>query len=330
MKPAKLKAVVALALILVTDIVVAAGLETPDRSGNLRSCRFSLPPDQLGKPFLFGGEQVPLQRQDVQHRVMSHVNFLLLDARSVLTEWLAEKSSYSWIFQETFASEGLPKEFSLLAPILAALNAKAPGRAPGVGWWYLAKPCTSAEGVEMAEDSWHDDRLDPELSTRCFATRIKEIRKQVGGQGWLMAVAAYLTSTKTIQEMQERWDTRTFWDLPLPDPAEEIIVRWIALTIIESNRSFYGLKFKEPTPIVFDQVTGVALAKDLPVAEIARVTGVPPRDVIKLNPKVKPSSAGFPAKVGAGSPLHTIATPKGTGHKLLESLKRDGYLAQPR
>ncbi len=59
-------------------------------------------------------------------------------------------------------------------------------------------------------------------------------------------------------------------------------MRWIALTIIESSSGFYGLKFNEPTPMVFDQVTGVALAKDLPVAEIARVTGTPPRDIMKL------------------------------------------------
>ncbi len=73
----------------------------------------------------------------------------------------------------------------------------------------------------MGEDSWHDDRLDPELATKCFAARMKEIRKQLGSEGWLMPVAAYLTSTKTIQELQQRWDTKLFWDLPLPEFAEE-------------------------------------------------------------------------------------------------------------
>jgi hypothetical protein len=328
MRSAKLLAIVALTWLMVAEIT-AAGPETSQNPGNLKSGRYSLPSSLFEKPFIFAGETVPLQRPDVQYRIMRHVNFLLLDARSVLTEWLAEKSSYSWIFHETFVREGMPKEFSLLAPILASLNVKAPGRAAGVGWWYLTRPCTTAEGVEMAEDSWRDDRLDPELSTRCFAARLKELRKELGGDSWLMAMAAYLTSGKTIQDLQDRWNTKVFWDLPLPEIAEETIVRWMALSIIDANRTAFGLKFKDPAPAVFDQVTGLILAKDLPVAEIARVIGVPPRDIAKLNPKMKPSVAAFPAKAGATVPSHTIAVPKGAGEKLLEWLKRDGYLAQP-
>ena len=293
-------------------------------------CRYSLPDGFLDKPFRFAGEVIPAPRRDVRYRITCQLNFLLLDARSVLTEWLSEKSRYSWLFDEVFAKEGVPKDFALLGPILSALNSKTLSRAPGYGWWYLSRSCTPAEGVPgMAEDSWHDDRLDLELSTRCFATRIKEIRKEIGDKGWLMSVMAYLTSVKTVQELRERWNTGAFWDLPLPEAAEELILRWIALSIIDSNRRAYDLRFKDAPPLVFDQIGGLALTKDLTVAEIARITRVPPREILKLNPKIKLSAAAFPAKAGGKTRTHTVAAPRGTGNALLQALKKEGYLASP-
>lgn len=293
-------------------------------------CRYSLPDGFLDKPFRCAGEVIPVRRRDVRYRLICQLNFLLLDARSVLTEWLSEKSRHSWLFDEVFAKEGVPKDFTLLGPILSALNSKPLSRAPGYGWWYLSRSCTSGEGgPEMAEDSWHDDRLDLELSTRCFATRIKEIRKEIGDKGWLMSVMAYLTSVKTVQELREKWNTGVFWDLPLPEAAEEIVLRWIALSIIDSNRGAYDLQFKDAPPLVFDQIGGLALVKDLSVAEIARITRVPPREILKLNPKIKPSAAAFPAKSGGKTQTHSVAAPRGTGNALLETLKKEGYLASP-
>jgi hypothetical protein len=171
--------------------------------------------------------------------------------------------------------------------------------------------------------------MDLELSTRCFATRIKEIRKEIRGNGWLMSATAYLSSVKTVQELRERWNTGVFWDLPLPETAEEVILRWIALSIIDSNRMAYDLRFKDAPPLVFDQIGGLVLAKDLTVAEIARITRVPPREILKLNPKIKPSAAAFPAKSGGKIQTHTVAAPRGTGNALLEILKKEGYLASP-
>jgi hypothetical protein len=293
-------------------------------------CRYSLPDGFLDKPFQFAGEVIPVRRPDVRYRLICQINFLLLDARSVLTEWLSEKSRHSWLFDEVFAKEGIPKDFALLGPILSALNAKVLSRSPGYGWWYLSRSCAPGEGGPvMSEDSWHDDRLDLELSTRCFATRIKEIRKETGDTGWLMPVMAYMTSVKTIQELRERWNTGVFWDLPLPEAAEEVVLRWIALSIVNSNRETYGLRFKDAPPLVFDQIGGLVLAKDLTVAEIARITRVPPREILRLNPRIKPQPAVFPAKSGGKTQTHTVAAPRGTGNVLLETLKKEGYLAPP-
>jgi hypothetical protein len=245
----------------------------------------------------------------------------------VLTEWLMERSRYSWIFDEVFAKEGIPREMSLLAPVISGLKGRTSVRPGGMGWWSLTGLCGAAEGVEMAVDSWHDDRLDPDLSTRCFAQRLKETRKELNSSGWLMPVSAYLTSVKIIQDQKSRWNTEVFWDLPLPDIAEELVVRWIAFRIIDDHRAFYGLKFVDAPALAFDQLSGVVLSKDLSIAEMARIADAPAREILELNAKIKPSQPIFPAKVQGKPHAHTIFAPKGKGRALIDKLKDEGYLA---
>lgn len=287
--------------------------------------RYTLPKSILDKPFTFAGEQIPLDRSDVQARILSQVNFLLLDARSVLGDWLTEKNRYSWIIEEVFRKEGIPLEFVSFAPVLSGIPRNS-SRAAGTGLWFLGTGCSSDEGVEMSDDSWHDDRMDLELSSRCFASRIKALRKELTGGSWLLAAAAYLISLKTVQDAQLKWNSNSYWDIPLPQPAEQLICRWIAFALISSHKATYGLTFKPHSPIVFDQVTGIVLTKDLSVGEIAKMTGDPPREILQINPKIKPSEPVFPHKVKGKPFTHTILVPKGKGALLLDKLKNAGYL----
>lgn len=288
--------------------------------------RYGLPAAVLKGPFHFAGETIPISRADVQYRILSQVNFLLLDARSVLTRWLADKSRHAWIFETVLAKEGVPRDLVLLAPVLTGRKSAGPSRSGGVGWWTLSELCKAGDGIEMAQDSWHDDRWDPDLSTRCFALKLKAIKKELGDTGWLMTVAGYLASTKTIQALEQKWNTTVFWDLPLPDDAEELVVRWVALGIIDGNREHFGLKVKEAPPIAFDQISGVVLSKDLSVAEIARLTDTPPREILELNPKIRHGRAVFPSSVDGKPATHSLAAPRGKGQTLVKKLKEAGYL----
>ncbi len=177
----------------------------------------------------------------------------------------------------------------------------------------MTKPCSSADGIELVDDSWHDDRADLELSTRCFAAKLKKIRADLGESGWIMSLAAYITSPKTIQEYCDKWKTTYFWDLPLPDVAEVLIDRLIAFAIINGHREFFGLTFQDPPPFVFDQVTGVVLVKDLTIGDLAKILHVPPREILEMNPKIKPSNPAFPAIVNGKNIVHSISVPKGKG-----------------
>lgn len=318
--------IIAGALILVPGAASVGTAAGPRKEASSNCARYSLPADVLAKPVRFAGEAIPLKRRDVRSRIRYQLNFLMLDARSVLTAWLIERSRYAWIFEEVFAAEGIPREFVLLAPVLSSLSTRSSPRLAGVGWWAIEKPCASAEGLSMSRDSWHDDRLDLDLSTRCFAARLKGIRKRLGTKSWITAAAAYVSSEKKVKDAGKNWKTYMYWDLPLPENAEELIVRWIALGIIDSNRKAFGLNLDGSAPLTYDQVTGLALAKDLPIAEISRITGAPSRRILQLNPKIRASRGLFPAKVHGRRVAHTLAAPKGKGVELVNKLKQKGYL----
>ncbi len=214
--------VVLIALLIVFSGLCSSGIAAGPRKEAPAVCsRYSLPNTVSEKSFQFAGELIPVRRPDVNSRISFQINFLLLDARSVLTDWLSEKSKHYWLLEDILAKEGIPKDFVWLAPILAGANLKSQSRQAGVGWWSLEKNCDSSEGMEMSDDSWHDDRLDLELSTRCFATRIKQIRKDLGDVNWLMAAAAYISGQNAVQDLMRRWNTKDFWDIPLPDASEE-------------------------------------------------------------------------------------------------------------
>lgn len=314
-----------LSLLILCPYVDASG---PKKEGTQASSRYDIPAAVLQGEFTFAGEVIPLQRADVQARVRFQLNFLVLDARSVLTTWLMDQTRYAWIFEDVFKQEGVPLDFIPFASVLSGLNSGQSNRMAGVGWWALESVCDSAEGVVLTEDSWHDDRMDLELSTRCFAGRIKRIKKELGTKSWLTAAAAYLTSVKTIGELVASWKTDKYWDLPLPENADTLIPRWIALDIIRAHSALFGLHIKAADPLVFDQVSGLVLAKDLPISEIAIITGAPPRSILELNPKVRPSSGKFPATFGGKALSHTLAAPKGAGWSLVNKLKANGYLVE--
>ncbi len=307
--------------------ISAAGPREDDRT---QCARYSLPASLVKKPFKFAGETIPLERTDARGRITNAVNFLLLDARGVLTTWLLDYDRRAWIIEEILIKEGIPSDFALLTPVVSGMVGGASGRLPGAGWWAIDQPCTQAEGVPMSNDSWRDDRLDLELSTACFAARLKSIKKELGTGSWLVAAAAYLSSTKAISGYLKSWNTDDLWTIPLPDVADELLTRWIALGIIKTDSKALGLELQSAPPLTYDGVTGIVLAKDLPVAEIARMTGTAPRRIMELNPKIKPGSGKVPSVVNGKRLTHSLAAPKGKGRTLVEQLGKHGYLYEKR
>lgn len=323
-------------LLAISLLVMFAGESEPSvtqgakaGSGQETCPHFYLPESVLSNGFELAGERVPITRPDVKARIEFQINFLLLDARSALAEWLNEKRRYFWILEEILTKEGIPKDFSWLSPVLVSVNRLSSGRLSPVGIWSLDKPCASGEGVEMYDDDWRDDRLDIHLATRCFASRVKAIKSEVG-DGWLMASVAYVMSVQATRDLIQKWESANVWDIPLPDHIEDMISRWAAFKIIGTHRSSFGLKLSDPPPLTYDNLVSIELTKDLSVADISKMIDVPSKSILELNPKIKIGSGIFPAKKNGKMLIHSIAVPSGSGKNLLDKLVEAGYVTGSR
>jgi membrane-bound lytic murein transglycosylase D len=287
--------------------------------------RYHIPENLIPRGFRFAGETVPVNRWDVRERITFQINFLLLDARSVLTDWLQRLPRYAWIFREVFAKQDVPEEFIFLAPVISGLDPRRSPPDDGVGVWNLKGICSRKKhGVTLTKSKWHDDRQDLELSTQCFAARIKKLKSSLGG--WIEAAAAYISSKSEIKDSMKQWEVKSIWDYPLDDDTQELICRWIALAVISGRSKDYGLEFKPDEPLSYDEVSGLKLAKDLPVSEVSRALGVSPLYIMDLNPKIKVAAGKLPASHRGKTLDHKLAVPKGRGWKLVKRLKRNGYL----
>lgn len=316
---------ITLALLMCCQCYAASVSGAKTNPSNASCPYFYIPDSVLTGGLELAGEVVPITRPDVKARIEFQINFLLFDARSVLAEWLNEKRRYSWIFDEAFSKQGIPKDFTWLSPVLSGISRSSNSRLSPAGSWALDRPCSSAEGVEMHDDTWRDDRLDINLATLCFSYRIKNLKQDLGA-GWLMSSVAYVLSAKTAKDLIEKWNSSSVWDIPLPDNIEDMFSRWAAFKIIGTHRSVYGLKISDPAPVTYDNLTSIQLAKDLPVAEIAKFVNVSPRLILELNPKIKLNSGIFPAKPNGRLENHSIAVPSSSGRVLLQKLQESGYL----
>jgi hypothetical protein len=114
----------------------------------------------------------------------------------------------------------------------------------------------------------------------------------------------------------------------LPENAETLVSRWIALGMIARSPEAFGLKIKYEPPFTFDHVTGLSLKKDLTVGELAKMIGIPPRLVLDLNPKIRASEGRLPARIRKKTIVHSLITPRGKGQVLVKNLKQKGFLKQ--
>ncbi len=147
------------------------------------------------------------------------------------------------------------------------------------------------------------------------------------GPDWLVAICAFVDSSEKIDEVVKKAPKFSFWDLVMPPMSENLIPRLVALKIVDSNRSFYGVDVAPMSALGFDLLESLKLQKDLPLHVVAKWCGTSPRAIWEMNPGVDPSSGVIPKadkKYVSGLPLRV---PRGQGQKVRSLLLREGYLA---
>lgn len=296
-----------------------------------------LPPDYLEAGLVFCGEKVPIERGDVRRRIEYQIAYLLADFRDTTGVWLKRKDRYGGAIKKILEKENMPNEFALLPALESGYRRRVVSPSMAGGWWQFVRP-TATQSLSkdrdldwsLKVDSWKDERRDLALSTRSAARYLKWIRSKLSEGGapgsWLTAAAAYNAGVSEIKYRQAAYATRIYWDMKLPLETEDYIPRWIALHIIDGNRSFYGIELPEVNPISFDSIEGLQFTRDLPLTHLAVMAECSVNFLREINSALDKGEISFKAMRNNAPVTHTIHVPSGCGEQILLTLKSKMYL----
>ena len=310
-------------------VLAAAAPSVPPSHGYDRGT-YVLPQQTERVPCQFAGVTIPLDRRGVSARVQEELNFLLMDRRAKLMEWFDRLAMYGPSIQPVLAEENVPADLIYLAVLQSDLTPQARKGTGGVGWWALA-PQKGKKGQPpapwAATDDW-DDRRDPVLSTRIAATILKGLLAKTHDNDWLMAICAYVDGADKVEEIASKARGFSYWGTVMPPYSEHLIPRLIALKLIDTHRSFYGLSMPPMPPASYDFLGRLKLLKDLPLHVVAAWCKIPPRALWELNPGVSATTGLLPRADKSFPEGLPVRVPKGMARKVQQQLQSEGYVAK--
>jgi membrane-bound lytic murein transglycosylase D len=291
-----------------------------------------LPPETVKSGLTFCREKIPVERADVRRRIEYQIAYLLTDFRDTTGIWLKRKDRYGEVVKRILVKEGVPGEFALLPALESGYSRTVVSPSMARGWWQFVRP-TAVQSIAkdpeldwtLQVDGWKDERRDLAVSTRSAARYLKWLRTKLGDSGhyasWLMAAAAYNAGFSETKFRIEAYHTPSYWDMKLPLETENYVPRWIAFSIIDANRKFYGLGVPPIAPIFFDTIEGVRLSHDLPLTYLAAITESSVRFIREINGGLAQTETAFRAVRNKRDLSHTIHVPKGWKDRVMKVLK---------
>jgi membrane-bound lytic murein transglycosylase D len=296
-----------------------------------------LPSETAKNGLVFCGEKVQVERADVRRRIEYQIAYLLTDFRDSTGIWLKRRDRYGEAIKRILEREGVPWEFALLPALESGYSRTVVSPSMARGWWQFVRPTAVRSSAKEPEldwalqvDGWKDERRDLAISTRSAARYLKWLRTKLGASdnhsSWLTAAAAYNAGFSETKFRIAAYQTPWYWDMKLPLETENYVPRWIAFSIIDANRRFYGLGVPPIAPMHFDTIEGIQLSRDLPLTLLATVTQSSVRFIREINGGLAQNETAFRAGRNKRDFTHTIHVPKGWKVRVIKALKSQQYL----
>jgi len=199
--------------------------------------------------------------------------------------------------------EGLPQELSWLPLIESGYKVRAFSRARALGLWQFIASTGYKYGLKR--DTWIDERMDPEKSTRAAIAYLKDLHQMFGD--WTTALAAYNCGEwavlKRIRTQRINYLDH-FWDLyeKLPRETSAYVPRLIAVLHLTNNPEKYGLTLPPVDEEI--KVEEVMINKKVSVKIIAGRLNVEPDLLQEVNAELRQDmtpNSPYPLKVPAGT-----------------------------
>ena len=209
---------------------------------------------------------------------------------------MTERSGrYLFHIVEEIERRNLPMELALLPFIESAFNPQAVSSARAAGMWQFM-PATG-QSFDLKQNMFRDDRRDVLASTRAALDYLEQLHARFGD--WHLALAAYNWGqgnvNRAITRNQQAGLPTAYTDINMPLETRMYVPKLQAVeNIVARPEAFGALLPGIGNHPFFDTI---AIERDMDVALIASLAGIPERDFRTLNPSLKQ-----PVVMAAGTP----------------------------
>ncbi|MDO8526796.1 MAG: LysM peptidoglycan-binding domain-containing protein [Deltaproteobacteria bacterium] len=243
-------------------------------------------PDGLQKKGRIAQFDIPVEVND---RVLAWIDFFQGVNRERFGRYLQRSGRYVEWMRGMLKEEGLPQDLVYLALIESGFSNQAYSSAKAMGPWQFINSTGKHYGLD--NNTWMDERRDPEKATRAAAQYLKKLHDEFGD--WYLAMAAYNAGEGRIRGAIARSGSRNFWEITAPGTrflkpeTKDYVPKFIAAAMIAKNPHRFGFSDVEyHEPFAADEVK-VEGPLDLSVA--AELAACDMEEMKKLNPELSRS-----------------------------------------
>lgn len=228
----------------------------------------------------FGGEKVPMEREDVKRQLDRE---LMNNYYNQTSTAFILKAAHQWfpVIEPILAANGVPDDFKYLCVAESALKNSSKSPVGAVGFWQFMKRTAPDFGLEVRDEV--DERLNVVKSTEAACKYFKQAYKKFGS--WTAAAASYNMGQGGLHGHSNFQKTSDYYSLVLPEETMRYVHRILAFKLLIGEPDKYGFHLDKKD--VYQPITTrvVPVKSSIPnLADFARAMGTSFKQLKELNP----------------------------------------------
>ncbi len=224
---------------------------------------------------------VPLEERDP--RVRKFIREYAYTRRETMKAYLSQAEQYLPMVRASARESGLPEDLAYLVLLESGADPEARSPANALGMWQFMPSTARSYGLRV--DSWVDERLDPEKSTKAALLYLKDLYGMFGC--WRLALSAYNSGENKLNKVLCQEDAGEYDEIcssrRLKRETREFLPRFQAITVIAKTPLKYGFaSLVEDMPGKKHEF--ISIDGSYKLETLAKATDVPVSKLVDLNP----------------------------------------------
>jgi len=220
-----------------------------------------------------------------------------------MRHYLARAEKYLPTVKAAVREHGLPEDIACLVMLESGANPEARSPANALGMWQFMPATARSYGLRV--DSWVDERLDPEKSTKAAMLYLKDLYGMFGC--WRLALSAYNSGENKLNKVLCKEDANEYDEIcrsrSLKKETREFFPRFQAMAHIARNPEKYGFPPRsEKTREVKHEF--VTIDGNYSLKSLASAMKLSPEQLSDINPALirgqTPNGSPYPLRVPVG------------------------------